>query len=445
MTITAPAPAPDLAAPTGVTLRARPGGWWLHPAWTASLTVLPGLALTCWLTDDQFRSWWGTPKYFEAGDAFVVLVLLGAFVAGSLLPSISTKALGKTGDFEVTAAQAAFIARAAKVLSALTLAGYAAWLAIGLLRGLDVGAVQAVFEGGAYTARGYLAPVAGVTTLTQFAPLAVVCLLLDRWITGRRHRAVCCALTVIVVVRVVLNTERLSLVELVVPVLVLTAALLRPGRARSRTWLWALLPLLAPVGLLLVFGLFEYTRSWLSFYAHNSGLGYGEFVLRRIAGYYATSGNNSVIVLDHLGPSLDLPYYSVRFLWNLPLLSELWDVAEVLGFDPRERGLELLWRYGNPEFNTMGGLPVLVADYGKAGAMVWWLICGLLLGMCHRLLRTGDLRGLVLYPVLYIGLADLARIFYWGEGRAFPAIVGALILCACLHRRRQPVDGGEPR
>jgi hypothetical protein len=422
---------------TAAKLRARPGTWWLNPVWVVPLTVLPGLAVTSLISDDTFRVWWRTPKYFDSGDALTTMVLLGAFVAGCLLSELRAPAATRqdTDGFQVSAAQAALITRAAVVCTCLTMTGYGAWLVLAVSRGLDWMVIEEVLRGSAYAAEGYLAPVAGVTTLAQFAPLAVVCLLLDRWISGHRHTAAILLLVAAVFVRALLNTERLSVIELGMPVLVLSAAVLRPGRKRSATWLWASLPLLAPAALLGVFGIFEYGRSWLSFYSRHTDLGYADFVLRRVTGYYAVSGNNAALVVDHVASSLALPYYSVQFLWKMPMVSNLWDVGEVLGFDPQIRGLELLWLYGNPEFNTMSGLPALIPDYGQAGAALWWLVCGVVIGLCYRLLRSGDVRGLVLYPVLFIGLTDLARIFYWGEGRAFPALAGAVVLCAALHRR----------
>jgi hypothetical protein len=407
----------------------RRAAWWLHPAWTAMLAVLPGVALSYWTTDETFREWWRTPKYFTSHDALLMLALLGALVAGALVPSIGGGQ--QQTVVQVTERQRDLVARAGRILCMLTFAGYAGWLGIAVLRGLHPADLEAVFSGDSYTVRGYLAPVAGVTTLAQFAPPAVVCLLLDRRISGRRHVGILTALGAVVLIRVVLKSERLSLMELAVPAMVLWAAL--AGRAKG--WVWALAPLCAPLLLLVVFGTFEYTRSWMSFYAqHSAGQGYAQFVLRRVVGYYATSGNNAAIVLSHLAPTLHYPYYSVRFIWNLPLLSDLWDVTDVLGYDPSAKGIALLGRYGNPEFNTMGGLPGALADYGTAGAIVWCAFIGGFLGWCHRLVKLGDLRGLVLYPVLYVGLVDLARISYWGEGRAFPAIGGAVVVAILLKR-----------
>lgn len=423
---------------TTTMLRARTGAWWLHPAWAGALGVLPALGLTCLISDDMFREWWKTPKYFDSGNVLLTLVLLGALIFGCLLAAFAGSPRERPDAFSVSPAQAALIARAGPVLTAISLVGYIAWFGLAMWRGLGVGEIETVLtgDGGAYAAKGYLMPVAGVTTVVQFAPLAIVCLLLDRWISGRRHTAALLGLVTLGVVRATLNSERLGLMELLVPVLVLCAVVVRPGRERARPWLWACVPLLAPVAILLIFGAFEYVRSWLSFYQQYSGLGYGEFVVRRVLGYYVTSGNNTEIILSHLGPALDAPYYSIRFFWNLPVLSHFVNVSDVMGFDPSLRGIEMLRYYGNPEFNTMGGMPVVVNDYGVTGAMIWWAGCGFVLALCHRLLRFGDVRGLVLYPVVYVGLADLARLFYWGEGRAFPPLAGGLVLAFLLHRAR---------
>jgi hypothetical protein len=411
----------------------------MHPAWTAVLVVLPCLAITLLTSDNEFRLWWRTPKYFTSAHALIGLALLGAFVVGVMVPSFRRPgAAGRVG-VAVTDAQANILGRAGRVFLALTMMGYGAWIAIALARGYGGTQIKAVLSLEPHAlldARAqFLKPVAGVTTLTQLGPVALVCLLLDRRATGRRHTVALGALIGVTLVRTVLNTERLAFLEMVVPAVVLTAAVLPRGvRETRRSWFWALLPLIAPVALIVVFGTFEYTRSWNDFYAQKGDVGFDEFVLRRLGGYYATSANNSAILLTYFAPFVVFPFFTLRSFWNFPLLSPLFDIKDVFGTDPKESWMILLHRYGNPEFNNDGGLLAAVADYGLWGALVWWWVVGLLIGMCYRSLRSGELHALVLYPILYVGLTDMARIFYWGNGRAFVTIVGAITVAWLLRR-----------
>jgi hypothetical protein len=50
------------------------------------------------------------------------------------------------------------------------------------------------------------------------------------------------------------------------------------------------------------------------------------------------------------------------------------------------------------------------------------------------------LHGLLLYVVLYVGLTDMTQIFYWGNGRAFAAVAGAIALALLLYRARDQHD-----
>lgn len=423
----------------------RRSAWWLHPAWTGVLVVLPCLAIT-WLTPDEgFRRWWHTPKYFESADGVITALLLGSFVVGTILPSLTRGGVTtRSPQMTATATQQKILRQAGRVFLALTLAGYAAWAIVALSHGYGVQELYGVLrlEQGALLSarRQYFSTVPGVTTLTQFGPLSLVCLLLNRRISGQRHTLALAVLVSLTLARAFVNAERLALIEMVIPTIVLAAALLPKGIGQTRrTWLWAMLPLLAPVALTIVFGAFEYTRSWNDFYAQNSDTGFGEFIMHRLGGYYATAGNNSAILLTYVAPSAPLPHFTVPFVWDFPILKSLFEVHSVLGSGSGDWAA-LLARYGNPEFVNAGGLLIAVADYGLIGALMWWGVIGLLLGSCYRSLRAGELHGLVLYAVVYVGMLEIGRIFYWGLGRAFPVIVGGLIISVLLHRARNRED-----
>ncbi|MGW0590180.1 O-antigen polymerase [Streptosporangium sp. NPDC002607] len=420
----------------------REGAWWLHPAWTAMLATIPGLLAVWLIGDDSFREWWRTPKIFDDGKVLTVVVFIGVFVVGCMLPSLSRPV--RATDIPVNARQRRVLLLAGRAAAALTVVGYAAWLASAVSSGLSLADLVKVFSlspGSADAVKDELATIGGVTTLTQLGPLAMVCLLLERRLGGGSHTAMFVMLTGLTLARVVLNSERLALMEIALPVLALISTL-RPGDGRRHhRWLWAGLPLLAPFALVTLFGTFEYVRSW-SHYSAIVQIDYSEFVLRRLTGYYATAYNNSAIVVDRIGPGLVWPYYTVGFLWNFPGLSALLTPESVLGFHPARVWPGLLWQFGNPEYNNTGGMLAPLADYGLAGGMLFWAGTGLAVGLCYRWMRSGEIRGLILYPLLYVGLVDLARYFYWGEGRAFPTLLGAVVLAMLLHRRRDP---GEER
>ncbi|WP_460343938.1 O-antigen polymerase [Actinoallomurus acanthiterrae] len=430
---------------TASPLQLRQGAWWLHPGWTGILSVLPCLAIACLIPADDFRLWWRTPKYFGTAEALLTALLLGAFVAGTLVPNlIKRRRHDSRNPHEiVTVGQQKVLLWAGRVFLILALIGYVTWAVAAVSRGYgkqqlyDAIALQ---RGVLQSARGeYLTTVPGITTLTQVGPLALICLLLDRRISGRRHTLGLIALASFGLARGFFNTERIALMELAVPVVVLAATALPKGRRRQHSILWAMLPLLGPLVLATVFGALEYTRSWNDFYARHSDTGFIGFVLRRLGGYYATSSNNSAIILAHDSTNSPMPIYTGQFLWNFPVVRSFVhiDNSATNGTDYRSY---LYTRYGNLEFNTPGGILPSIIDYGLFGAVVWWGAIGLLIGICYHSMRSGELRGLVLYAVIYVGILEMGMLFYWGLGRAFPLIAGGLITWMLLHRARARED-----
>ncbi|GAA0351021.1 hypothetical protein NE235_23720 [Actinoallomurus spadix] len=402
------------------------------------MSVLPCLAVTCLIPADDFVEWWRTSKYFDGTDAVLTLLLLSAFIVGTLVPNLTHRRIRKSKVL-VTPGQQQVLVRAGRTFLALTLIGYVAWAMAAVSRGYGLAALHSTLSlepRALVTAKLiYFATVPGVTTLTQFGPLALICLLLNRRIGCQRHTWELSALIGASLTRVFFNAERIALMEMAVPLIVLTAATLPSTRRPRRTWIWAMMPLLAPVALGLFFGAFEYTRSWNDFYAQHSDTGFGGFIMRRLGGYYATASNNSIILLDHYPSSSLLPQFTLPFLWGFPIVRSFLraDSGFVSGLDTWS---SLLMRYGNPEFTNDGGILPAIADFGLAGALIWWSAVGLLIGICYRAMRSGQPSGLIFYSVTYIGVLEMGLLFYWGLGRAFPVLAGGLVTWALLHRTR---------
>ena len=61
-------------------------------------------------------------------------------------------------------------------------------------------------------------------------------------------------------------------------------------------------------------------------------------------------------------------------------------------------------------------------DFGVAGGLLYWFVIGLFCGWIYHAYRRRELSGLLLYPMIYLGLLELPLALYWGEGRAFPSL-----------------------
>ncbi|RKN59984.1 hypothetical protein D7231_33840 [Streptomyces klenkii] len=416
------------------------------------LVVVPGAVTAAVVPSELFGSWWHTPKYFGARTAVLMAAGLGAFMAGALMASALPRQVpsgspgwpeGRRVVMSLSPAGQKVLGRAGQVLLAFTLAGYVAWAAVAVVRGYGWDQVLAVVrlqKYGLEAGKQLLHPVGGVTTFTQFGPVAVACLLLHTRATGRRHFFALAVLTVLACLRALLHAERIALIELLMPALVITVVLAPRRQQRRRVWHrltpgsrgWAWAPLAGLLTAISVFAAFEYTRSWK--YYRGQGDGFGAFILRRLGGYYATSANNSALLTDRLADAHHAPYYTVEFLRNAPGLP---DAVKAVAPQLVQHGpspWNQLVAYVNPELSSEGGLLIPFYDYGPAGAVLVWAVLGYLIVRCYRLARAGSPGALIGYSVLYVGALELGRNFYWGQGRFTPMLASVLVLAWLLQR-----------
>jgi hypothetical protein len=211
-------------------------------------------------------------------------------------------------------------------------------------------------------------------------------------------------------------------------------------------------PLIGVPVLWAVFAAFEYTRSWA---ARNDG-SHGTFtsyVTNRLLGYYGTSVNNSALYYEGAHGVPHLPLFPVKWVWDFPVLG---DVARAVVGSPSLGGLDLaswwvaaLRQASNPEFVNTGTFLVLAADLGTWGMVVYCAAIGLAVGALYAGVARGSLASLVAYACSFVGLLELARILYFGQGRFFVTALG-LVWFAVACNRASRVDAaaspaeGEP-
>lgn len=414
--------------------------WWMNPSWALLLALTPGLLLCASLPESTFLDQWHTPKYFTLGHGILTLGLALTFVIGAQGLSRLIAEPSKRNFFADPSTEARFrLERATRVLFWVTVVGYITWASIGIVRGLRPGDVASIFTGGGLTAaKSFLAPIGGVTTIAQFGPLTVVCLMILRHIgSDIRTRRYLVALFALAMIRNFVYGERLAVLELAIPAIITALALPRP-RTRPRP-AFTLLPIWAPVVLLLFFGSFEYFRSYSSdFYQREyAGRSYADFTVTRMGAYYATAANNSVLVQRSDQRARHIPYYVVAGVWNFPLIGGVVPYEKLAGSSVGRDYADTLEAKANPEYNNTGGMLLPVFDLGVTGAVGFWLLVGGAIGVVFRRFRAGDIRGLLLYPVLFVGVAECALILYWPTGRAIPSLVGGVILGRSLYRSEQ--------
>ncbi len=401
--------------------------WWLHPL--AIFGAVSGVvAVAAFLIPETgYQDLWFTPKFFDGMGLMAVLAAIAAFAAGVWMPSIRFRDWSISEnpklDPELSSRTLLILYR---VAAALALAGYAVWIATAVSRGLNLGVLADVVAGKKLVLYGirmrYLANIPGITTCTQFAVAAAVLAPLAAAQLGWKKIWKSLALLfLLALMRAILNTERLAMVEMAVPMCVVVVA--QTLATTTRRWLRFCLkaaPIAAVALLFLVFSAFEYFRSWTSFYS-NMGSTFWQFAASRLLGYYVTAFNNGAYLMDRLSAPVGVPCFTGSFLWRFPLLKNLTESVFPIS-SISNNYFDILQSGANAEFNNGGGLFGPLLDFGKFGALVYWLVTGYVCGSLYRSFKRKSALGLCLYPVLFLGLLDIARGLYWSGGRAIPPL-----------------------
>jgi hypothetical protein len=343
--------------------------------------------------------------------------------------------------------------RAGNVLFWLTLTGYLAFVVSGISNGVTPGSlVRAIRDQSNYAGdlkRGFES-ITGITTLTQFGIGYVVVAtfsLLARPDRRLRRRLLggLALVFALGVTRAFLLTERLAILELVIPAATLVAMRFATSASVRKQWAVRLAPLVLIPAVAGMFGAFEYSRSWV-YYSNVTTQSFPEFTVSRLAGYYVTAYNNGQISLSYNTYPGRVPYESVQALWTAPIVQELDAYGMVSGRkdptlsvvdDPPPSTGNLLQQHGNPEFNNPCGLAVPFVDFGVAGGLLFLFVAGCVLGMVYQRFRAGLTSAVLIYPVLATGLFELPRYVYWTQGRVVPSLVALVTVGWWLQRTAQ--------
>ncbi|MDH4280492.1 MAG: hypothetical protein OEW83_20700, partial [Acidimicrobiia bacterium] len=155
--------------PTGRGVRSV---WWLWPTAPLVLLVGPSLLATNAIDDDRFERAWRTPKGLDGYTTTVLMVIVAAFVVGTVLAALleANRATRPSVWPDPTPSSTRILQRIYPWLIGATVFGYAVWIGLGLSRGLslaDVRAVLATQDNFMLPIKAKLDTLAGVTTFTQ--------------------------------------------------------------------------------------------------------------------------------------------------------------------------------------------------------------------------------------------------------------------------------------
>lgn len=433
--------------------------WWLHPFWLVAVPLVVISLVAYLLPEPDYRQSWRTPKAFSASDLMLCLAVAAAFSAGCVLASWIDAVFSNHRRLAAGPRDLGVGRRELKILFdvafVVVIASYAIWFG-SILRQGGIGMVMSMLTGGhgasdilKWSAKESI--ITGITTFTQFgmgtALLGTYIGFTEGW---RKVRMRLVLLLAVTTVRAVFLSERLSLIEVVIPAAILMIRLIGFGRPRSALRRCLLIaPFVGIAGLYALFTFTEYFRSWSTFYGARSDQSLLSFSLLRLLGYYVTALNNGAIEWHEHG-ALYFPQATLEWLWRFPMVGGTLEEA-LGGTHAFSEGRDaLLMAEGNPELNNTSGIFVVFTDLGVSGALLYFACYGCVAGLLYGSYRRGSIVGLFLYSFLFTGLTEQVRIFYTSSGRAFPTWV-LLLLGILLSRPRLrrstpiPVRGGSPR
>jgi oligosaccharide repeat unit polymerase len=406
--------------------------WWLNPAVAFGMPAAAAGSAAYITESNDYLYFWRTPKYFDLSCLGLLLAAVVIFGCGCLFGAARRSNSGvRQPSTDWTVAVPWRLVRLMFTISfVLTVVAYAIWFAVGIKNGLNLGLIMDIIHRASdanYDLRKeYFKTIPGVTTATQFG-LTVIVLGIPLGVARgwRTVRWQLLSVFVLGLVRALLNSERLAVIELLVP-LVVSFIWLRPARGRLLRFLTRLAPILAAAFLYLFFAAGEYFRSWSSFYANRESSFWG-FIALRLMGYYTTALNNGALLLASKQTiSLHMPLATLSSFWRFPILKDvlpsLFPAFDFAPSVPDVNYVNLLTTSANPEFNNPSGIFAPIVDYGVAGGLLYWLLCGLICGYLYKEFKLRSIAGIFLFPPLYIGLIEASRVLYWADGRFVPGM-----------------------
>lgn len=388
--------------------------WWVKAHWMILFLLLPlflflvagGIPLPDLVQDNCNKS------YQTYGMTY--LMLLGTFALIGYQTSVPIK--GPRNQLSIPPALL-------DVTAAFTIAAYVIWLGPILL---NFDAITQAMARSFIGLRQQGRTIPGVTTFSQLGVMYLlmytVSLFTLKQSLNSRHHVFLGVIIVCIILRVVLWSERMGLIEAVVPVGIVIAchsALIRKRRALSGAMMMA--PIFGLILLLAVFGVFEYGRSW--YFYQDQYESYPLFVIERVSFYYTTSIQNGCMLLEH-GQWPNQNYqYMFDFLHNFPVIGTMF--SDLLNTESSFS--EILLSYGADEFNNPSGIFTIIHDLGLLGAAIFAIALGYIIGWMNGQFFNRTALGLMVYPVLFVGVLEVFRIPYFTLGRFFPIIVWACL------------------
>ena len=399
--------------------------WWFRPSLLILAIVIP--VYLSFLTYEYER--WVPNRYVPSdlywwGLVLLLVLALGAAIGGTLGRAPRGGIPGLARAVDVPAGLLA-------TLLALTLLAYAIWFGPIVLQPQRV---VELLTGQRDNLRDTLDTLPGITTLTQCGVAYVVLYAVKRYAGTRPvaawETAGLALVMLLAVVRAILWSERLAVIEVVLAYVVALGAYFS-FRTHGTRLFAGMLPFIAPLGLYLAFTATEYFRSW--YFCKDEYSSIWLFSYERLATYYAVATNSGIGLLQE---TRNWPVftggYVFQWAYQFPVIGEL--LTDAIG-NTRSFYQQFLEMHGRPEFNNPTGIFVIVFDIGYVGALFYFFVAGLAIGAVHRAWSQQRVGGVLLYPSCFLFVLELLRFNYFASPRFIPVIVSLLIALWVIRSR----------
>ena len=380
-----------------------------------------------------FSSAFSEPKISRSWESAYTILLLVFFAAGSILGGRLLSGLFSFSSSQVRTNEALscrvprWYVRGGLLVS---LFAYTVWFGLGIYRAGSIEDLWATYlRDPFYVKFVLLRTLPGITTLTQVA-VAVLPVMLSCLKLHRIDRLMVGTILLFAIARSFLHSERLALLELVVPIVFIVAL------RQSLTWLRIVKYGVAALATAVIFFIVNEMRRSFVYYGVTSLQDIVTMGFARFWGYYLTSINNMYLIFKDF--SFFSPFYNTfSFIWRFPFLSDAYE--RLTGYSPIDMPAALRSSGLNPEFNTPTTLGALVLDFGLIGAMPAVFFLGVLSGSLHKLSRRGGI-WLAFYAIWLVGMLEFMRIYYFASTRMFPTylfFLGAVLLSRLSQSMKQ--------
>ncbi len=406
----------------------KAAAWWLTPAFLIVMNLAIGFVAlmqsgTSYVVEYRSRKW------IDVIYVAICCIFLLFFAIGAWFGRNGYKARNKSKRRAPRSLNRERMTTAFFVVTTICVLAYLIWY-INFARLYGAGSFLYVFSPSALASKTHLfhsesGSISGITTFTEFgivsAVLGAILLSYEEVSTLNKNRIkrLLVLLVFLACLRAILFSERLAILELVVPF-----AIARFGASRKPlTFIERWIPLIAIVILIFVFGLFEYSRSWLTYY-NDYYDSFWDFIFARIFGYYTNAANVESMYIQN-GTTSWLPFYSTQWLWQMPGMRSFYSAIA----DPDIGALygRLLSTLANPELNNTGGVLTFYKDFAWLGLLPEFMF-GYLVGRSYEGYRDGDPFHLMMYSVFFLTLIELPRYFFLGVNRGFVVMVGVCVV-----------------